>query len=110
MLPPEQQSRMILRSPRSDFEVQAGLWRDPAPVPPLEWRRTTGHNQGLAMQPADLRPCPFCANDKPIIVMMGKSPAYVIACPECGANGWQSVPGNGPKHAIEVWNSRYVLQ
>jgi hypothetical protein len=63
------------------------------------------------MQLTDCRSCSFCAKDKPIIVtIVGEPPAYVIACPECGATGSKSMPRIEPKHAIEVWNSRYVWQ
>ena len=34
----------------------------------------------------DLRPCPFCANDRPESVMLGIDPlrAVFVRCPECG--------------------------
>src|SRR6516162_1006500 len=43
---------------------------------------------GSSVKPIDFRPCPFGAHAEPIVVTIpGEQPAYVIACPECGATG-----------------------
>src|SRR3954466_944677 len=43
----------------------------------------------LGMEAIELRPCPFCAHDKPIIAAIGDDDLQFIAvtCPECGAIG-----------------------
>ena len=56
------------------------------------------------MDERDVRLCPFCAHAKPIMVTIeGEEPAYVIACPECGA-GAEAVterPGAGCDRRVE---------
>ena len=54
------------------------------------------------MEDADFRQCPFCAHDKPIIVIIpGSPPAYAVACPECGATGPKQLPG--VERALRTW-------
>jgi hypothetical protein len=58
----------------------------------------------------DFRLCPFSARDKPIVVTIaGEQPAYVIACPECGATGPKQLPGVPVEVAIGAWNRRYGM-
>jgi hypothetical protein len=60
------------------------------------------------MNSAGFRLCPFCAHDKPIVVTIaGEQPAYVIACPECGATGPKQLPGVPVEVAIDAWNRRF---
>ena len=62
------------------------------------------------MDAADFRPCPFCAHDGPIVVTIPEDPpAYVIACPECGASGPKQLPGVALAVAIDAWNRRYGM-
>jgi len=41
------------------------------------------------MEAIELRPCPFCAHDKPITAAIGDDDLQfiVVTCPECGAIG-----------------------
>jgi hypothetical protein len=56
----------------------------------------------------DFRPCPFCAHAEPMVVTIaGEQPAYVIACPECGATGPKRLPGVPVEVAIDTWNRRF---
>ena len=42
----------------------------------------------------DFRSRPFCAHAEPIVATIpGEEPAYVIACPECGATAPKQLPG-----------------
>ena len=60
------------------------------------------------MQAPDLRPCPFCAHAKPIVVTIaGEPPANVIAGPECSATGPKQLPGVPVQVAVDAWNRRY---
>ena len=58
---------------------------------------------------ADLRPCPFCVNDKPEFAMVGDEQAQivVVTCPECGAAGPPSTGNDPPGHAAQLWNQRF---
>ena len=59
------------------------------------------------MQAHDFRPCPFCAHVDPIVVTIASElPAYVIACPECGATGPNQLPGVAVRVAIEPKRTR----
>ena len=54
--------------------------------------------------------CPFCALAPPIVVTItGNPPAYVIACPECGATGPKQLPGVPVQVAIDAWNRRFGM-
>ena len=60
------------------------------------------------MDELDFRPCPFCAHTEPIVVTIaGEQPAYVIACPECGATGPKQLPGVTVEVAVDAWNRRF---
>jgi len=62
------------------------------------------------MDSPDFSPCPFCAHAKPIVVTIaGDPPAYVIACPECGATGPKQLPGVALETAVDAWNRRYGM-
>lgn len=57
---------------------------------------------------AELRPCPFCAHEQPIVVTIaGEPPVYIVACPECGASGPKQLPGVEVAVAVDAWNRRY---
>jgi len=59
------------------------------------------------MPSANFRSCPFCAHAEPIVVTI---PAYVIACPECGATGPKQLPGIPVEVAIDAWNRRFGVE
>ena len=56
-----------------------------------------------------LRPCPFCANDKPVVPAVGHEWVEIIAvvCPECGAAGPRARPEDPAGHPIFLWNQRF---
>jgi transcription elongation factor Elf1 len=57
---------------------------------------------------AELRPCPFCAHETPIVVTIaGDPPVNIVACPECGASGPKQLPGVEVSVAADAWNRRY---
>jgi transcription elongation factor Elf1 len=59
----------------------------------------------------ELRPCPLCAFNKPVVVTIaGESPVYIVACPECGASGPKQLPGVAVEVAVNAWNRRYGIQ
>jgi hypothetical protein len=59
---------------------------------------------------ANFRPCPFCAHAEPIVVTIaGERPAYVIACPECGATRPKQLPSAPVEVAIDAWNRRFEV-
>src|SRR5262249_46083366 len=49
----------------------------------------------------------FRGNLGPRIDDSGDPPAYVIACPECGATGSKQLPGVPVGVAIDAWNRRF---
>jgi transcription elongation factor Elf1 len=58
---------------------------------------------------AELRPCPFCAHETPIVVTIaGAPPVYIVACPECGASGPKQLPGVEVAVAVDAWNRRFA--
>ena len=59
----------------------------------------------------DLRPCPFCAHDRPERVTLGADPLRVIfiRCPECGCIGPKADGRHPPGTAERLWNMRYDL-
>jgi hypothetical protein len=59
---------------------------------------------------AELRPCPLCTHEKPIVVTIaGEPPVHVVACPECSASGPKQLPGVEAAVAVDA-NRRYGLQ
>ncbi len=59
---------------------------------------------------AELRPCPFCAHETPVVVTIaGEPPVYIVACPECGASGPKQLPGVEVAVSIDAWNRRYGM-
>jgi len=61
------------------------------------------------MDPLDLRPCPFCANEVPTLVAMGSEQVQRVSvvCTECGAVGPTTTADDPPGHAAHLWNLRY---
>jgi hypothetical protein len=61
------------------------------------------------MPALDLRPCPFCAHEKPTLVMMGSGTVerVSVVCPECGTDGPSTTADEPPGHAEYLWNQRY---
>jgi len=61
------------------------------------------------METTALRPCPFCAHDKPFVAAVGRDAVERVAvvCPECGAVGPMATVSDPPGHAAHLWNSRY---
>jgi hypothetical protein len=61
------------------------------------------------METPALRPCPFCAHDKPELAMMGNDDAQivVVTCFECGAIGPRSTGDDPPGHAAHLRNQRF---
>lgn len=60
---------------------------------------------------SELKPCPFCGNDRNIALTNEKhdhSGGYFIACPECDAStGLRYAMGDDPRPLlIEAWNRR----
>jgi len=49
----------------------------------------------------DLRPCPFCAHEKPTLVVMGSGEVerVSVVCSECGAVGPMTTADDPPGHA-----------
>jgi hypothetical protein len=42
-----------------------------------------------------------------VVTIAGERPAYVIACPECGATGPKQLAGVPVEAAIDAWNRRF---
>jgi uncharacterized Zn finger protein len=63
------------------------------------------------MNAHDLRPCPFCANDKPVVIEACREWGATIAlmCPECGALGPLALSDDPPGHAVFLWNQRFGM-
>ena len=67
-------------------------------------------NPVAVMNLIDLRPCPFCAHDKPVVAVVGRGKVERIAvtCPECSAVGPIASAADPPGHAQLLWNARYA--
>jgi len=63
------------------------------------------------MAAVELRPCPFCGNEKPTVVAMGsgKVERVSVVCSECGAVGPTAAADDPPGHAEYLWNLRYGI-
>ena len=59
------------------------------------------------MDANDLRPCPFCANEKLTIVYADSGRSITVKCDECGASGPRAMNTDPPGHAENQWNLRY---
>jgi Lar family restriction alleviation protein len=59
----------------------------------------------------ELRPCPFCANDKPVVVQSEQELAdiVVVVCHECGAVGPHATAEDPAGHAEFLWNQRFGM-
>lgn len=57
----------------------------------------------------DLRPCPFCGQDRPERVTLRVDPLWVIfvRCPECGCIGPKPDTSHPPETVEHLWNLRY---
>ena len=58
---------------------------------------------------SDLRPCPFCANDRLTVATFGNEQVVytVVTCTECGAMGPRASGDEPPGHAEHLWNQRF---
>jgi hypothetical protein len=56
---------------------------------------------------SDLRPCPFCANDKLTIVHADGGRTITVMCSECKATGPRVTHTDPKGHAEHLWNLRY---
>ena len=59
--------------------------------------------------PRDLRPCPFCANERLSVVRAGtgKDAGVRVCCTECGASGPMASDQDPVGHAEHMWNQRF---
>jgi len=64
------------------------------------------------MKTIELRPCPFCAHDRPALATVGNEQLqfFVVTCLECGAIGPRAPSDDPPAHAEHLWNQRLGFQ
>ena len=57
----------------------------------------------------DLRPCPFCANERLTVATFGNEQTrfVVVTCTECGAMGPRAVSTDPSGHAEHLWNQGF---
>ena len=78
-----------------------GLWPTTSVVGAVD------HAYTYTVKAIDLRPCPFCANDRLTIVYADGGRAMAVKCDECGAVGPQATNSDPPGHAETKWNLRF---
>lgn len=58
---------------------------------------------GEALEPASLKPCPFCGNTEPILDCLTDEDDYFVRCPSCEV---QQIASDTRDSAVSQWNRR----